>query len=534
MVSVSTPGTFARQLADSELLSPAQLAALPEEAASASPEVHLQLARALIKRGWLTRFQAERLLEGRTRGFFFDEYKLTEILGVGGMGSVYQALDAAGRPVALKVLQDQLKNDEGMQARFVQEAQIGIRLNDPHLLKTRSLGSAGGLPYMVMEFVEGPSLLELLLRTGPLPWQQACDIARQAALGLAHLHAAGLVHRDVKPQNLLIDAAGHVKLLDFGLSMVCDGEAGDEFSMAMIFGHQCVGTAEYAPPEQIENSLAADARSDIYSLGATLFTMLTGTTPFEAETTEQMLQAHREGRLRSVSDLVPDIPADVDRVVAALLARNPQDRPATAAAAAAALAPLSEQRPVAFNFEEILAERSRAARQRRARQPRRPSRSTPGLASSTARPTASSSIADDARVLAGESRSGARADGKSPSKVSFSGPVALPSLAETGTSAETTAVPRVLGTLASLDTGAGFPLMSDRIVIGRRGDCHLQIENPAVSSQHCELRFDGYNWWIADLHSRNGTTVNGVAVQQHCLMSGAEHVLAARVRRRIE
>ncbi|OYW12881.1 MAG: hypothetical protein B7Z55_17785, partial [Planctomycetales bacterium 12-60-4] len=329
---------------------------------SLSPE---DAAHVLVKRGYVSQYQAERLLEGRSRGYFYDRYKIVDLLGVGGMGTVFQAEDTTTRDiVALKVLSDQLKRDNGMRARFLQEAHIGLKLKHPHIVRTHEMGSAGGLPYMIMELVRGPSLLEILLRVRRVSWGAACEFGRQTALGLEYAHQQGYIHRDVKPQNLLVDSACQIHLLDFGLGMTREGETGDEFSMAMIFGHQSVGTAEYAAPEQTKDSLSADARSDIYSLGATLFTAMTGTTPFQAETTAAMLEAHHTQRLRSVREYVRSIPVEVADTIARMMARNPDERFRSAAEVAEALAPWSKTVPVEFDFDTILAERKLQARER--------------------------------------------------------------------------------------------------------------------------------------------------------------------------
>jgi serine/threonine protein kinase len=263
MATSQAVDTFWAQVTESGLVPEGQVKTLARRLAREGIESDSAVARKLIQLGLITRYQASRLLEGRSRGFFFDHYKLLDLLGVGGMGWVYRAAhNETGETVALKVLLDQFKNDHGMLARFEQECRAGLCFQHENIVRTHSQGSAGGLPYVIMEFVEGPSLLELLrLREGTrLPWEQACDIARQAALGLHQIHKMGFVHRDIKPQNLLIDRSGCVKLIDFGLSMMRDGEGGDEFSMAMIFGHECVGTAAYTAPEQAVDSLTADAR----------------------------------------------------------------------------------------------------------------------------------------------------------------------------------------------------------------------------------------------------------------------------------
>ncbi len=257
-------GVFWQQLANSGLLSPERTASIARELQKRDVTDENRAAQLLVKRGLLTKYQADRLLEGRSRGFFFDQYRILDLLGAGGMGWVYRASDTKTEEVvALKVLLDRHKEDRGMLARFQQEARAGLLLNHPHIVRTKMTGSAGGLLYMVLEFVPGPSLLELLMRRGRLSWSLACDVARQTALGLHHAHEFGLVHRDVKPQNLLIDQNGHAKLLDFGLAMMREGEGGDEFSMAMIFGHECIGTPAFMAPAPANASLTADARSDV-------------------------------------------------------------------------------------------------------------------------------------------------------------------------------------------------------------------------------------------------------------------------------
>ena len=223
------------------------------------------------------------------------------------MGWVYRAAEEGTEEVvALKVLLDRLKEDRGMLARFQQEARAGLLLDHPNVVRGFRC-APGGMMYMVLDFVEGPSLLEILLRRRHLPSSMACDVARQAALGLQHAHDKGLVHRDIKPQNLLVDRVGHVKLLDFGLAMMRDGEEGDDSSMAMIFGHECIGTPAFMAPEQATDSLTADARSDIYGLGCTFFAALTGDTPFPLRNPHDVFYAHQTQIPKSVRDLQPKI-----------------------------------------------------------------------------------------------------------------------------------------------------------------------------------------------------------------------------------
>src|SRR4051812_40682989 len=168
---------FWAALVGSGLLSGKQLAILKDSLLSRGVPA-TELSRHLVECGWLSQFQANRLLEGRSRGFFFDQYKVVDLLGLGGMGWVYRAVDSnTGEEVALKVMRDDLKHDPGMLARFQQEARVGLRLNHPNIVRTKSIGSAGGLPYVIMEFVPGPNLLELLGQCRRLPWPQACEFA---------------------------------------------------------------------------------------------------------------------------------------------------------------------------------------------------------------------------------------------------------------------------------------------------------------------------------------------------------------------
>jgi eukaryotic-like serine/threonine-protein kinase len=531
--------SFWIQLTESRLVPAAQIQAISRELETAGVVSDAVAAKNLVQRGLLTRYQADRLLEGRSRGFFFDDYKLLDLLGVGGMGWVYRAENAQTHEIfALKVLLDQLKHDRGLLARFEQEARAGQRFNHENIVRTFGNGAAGGLPYVIMEYVEGPSLLELLRFRdhSRLPWEQACDIARQAARGLHHVHVAGFVHRDIKPQNLLIDRKGLVKILDFGLSMLKDGEEGDEFSMAMIFGHECVGTAAYTAPEQALDSLTADARSDIYSLGCTLFASLTGDTPFPFAKTSEVLKAHQTQVARNVSDIVPSIPRAVGNIVAKMLAKKPEDRFATATEVVDALSVWSQTAPVEFDFRRILAERTKGA-QEKLREYQKQQRAKAGGTSSTARLTSTSSVASTA--------SGSLPTltiPSSASSVARRGPFGFenqPAILvrqqinpEAPKESRPTTLRKSTMALVPLAGGEPIPLLKDPFVIGRRVDCDLQVQDASVSSRHCELRFDGQYWTIVDLNSRNGIRVNGEPVQKQRLHAGDTIVIGPSLRLR--
>jgi serine/threonine protein kinase len=540
MAAPPVADSFWMHLAESGLLAAPQLAAVKHELIAAGVSSNADAAQWLIQRKVLTQYQADRLLEGRARGFFFDDYKLLDLLGVGGMGWVYQAANTkTGEAVALKVLLEQFRHDRGMVARFQQEARAGLRLNHPNIVRTHKLGTAGGSYYMIMDLVEGPSLLEVLLRKRRLPWGQACDFARQAALGLHHAHQAGLVHRDVKPQNLLIEGSGRVKLLDFGLAMILEGEGGDEFSMAMIFGHESVGTAAYMAPEQAEDSLSVDARADVYGLGCTLFAALTGDTPFPERSVTDVQKAHRARTPRSVRDLAPSIPDGVAKVVAKMLAKDRDDRFTTAAEVAEALAEWSQPAPITFDFTAILAQRKKHALERLAEYLKSHPKVS-GSASSTARPSAVSSIVRLAPELK------ARFDAKGRPLVSApnheaAGARGVPASLLNQMSKSSTRGPREASKIEASGAvlvpiiGDRFlPLTQGRVIIGRNEDCTVQLADHSVSGRHCELHFDGSRWWITDLGSRNGTRVNGVPIKHRPLKPGDEIMIGSHLQYRLD
>ncbi|MBS0202172.1 MAG: protein kinase [Planctomycetes bacterium] len=533
-------GDFWQQLAKSGLLSPERAASIGRQLVKRGITADDMVARLLVRQQILTQYQADRLLEGRSRGFFFDQYKVLDLLGAGGMGWVYRAADTNTQEiVAMKVLLDRLKEDRGMLARFQQEARAGLVLDHPHIVRTRATGSAGGMLYMILDFVEGPSLLELLLRRKRLPWSLACDVARQAALGLHHAHQSGWVHRDVKPQNLLIDHNGFVKLLDFGLAMKREGEGGDEFSMAMIFGHECIGTPAFMAPEQARDSLTADARSDVYGLGCTLYAALVGDTPFPLRNPHEVVKAHQTQAPRSVREFVPDIPQPVADIVMKMLAKNPDDRFPTAAAVAEALAQWSKSEPVEFDFPEILAERTQNALDRVAELHK--SRPIPsGSASSTTRLSRLSSVAQSSGELPtfsagkspqfGRDATGQRGAGR---------PEVTVIDHQTATSVRDGQSPEFQSrhhgkVLVPVAGGATISLLKQRILIGRAADCDLQVPDTSVSSRHAELEYDGVCWWITDLKSRNGTNVNGKPVHRRQIVEGDVIGIGNSVRLRFE
>ncbi len=516
MVLTQMDEAFWNALEQSKLLTGEQLSQvkplIAANGASSTPDVAL---RTLIDRKWLTPFQANRLRAGQTRGFFYDQYKVIDLLGLGGMGWIYQAVDTqTGQIVALKAMRQDIQHDQGMLARFQLEAKLGMRLHHPHILQTYTLGSAGGLPYLTMEYVAGPNLLELLIQRGRMAVEQACEMGRQMALALSYAHSRGVIHRDVKPQNVLIDAAGHSRLLDFGLSMFQEGDAGDEFSLAMIFGHESVGTLGFAAPEQVQDSLGADARADIYGLGATLYVALTGVNPWA--------DRHRAGETSKpvppMREYAPSIPLAVSEIVDKMLKVNPNERFASAEDVAEALSTWAQPGPVAFDYPAILAERKKGVEKRLAQLPSSQA-SASGWGRSTARPTAGSSVARTTRPHAADSWS----DDPAISTEPLTGTTAISSLLRGPALRWVEEAPRASPAGMILqwhDSPVRIPLQQDRVLIGRSEICDLQINDRAVSGRHCEFQFDGRQWWLTDLESSNGTRVNGKEIKRQAVRFG--------------
>lgn len=529
---ITSADEFLELVVTSRLLTAEELTEPDLSRALADCENAKAVARLLYERKKLSRYQAERLMAGRTRGYFIDHYKVLEILGFGGMGRIYVAEDTRnGARVALKVLTERHEIDPGMMARLQLEAQAGLRLNHANVVRTFETGDTGAVFYVVMECVEGISLHEVVARFGPLRWRHACDVIGQAAAGLHHAHERGLVHRDVKPANLLVATDGQVKILDFGLALV-HGEDDAEFSLQMIFGHDCLGTADYIAPEQSLNSAEVDARADIYSLGCTLYFALVGSVPFPLRTAGEKLRAQRNALPRPIEELVPDIAPEVRKILNRMLAKRPDERFSSAAEVSELLLALGRRTPVPFNFQRIIAARARVARKRAALQRQQRGSSVTDQSSVTGGPlTGSSLITDrlpgstnqiqqefDTAVVGDEHGPPLPAadSGQTPILPSNPDDLVTPTMraARSSLAGFTKAylVPEQGGPLIELNQ----PVM----MLGRAAVCQIPFDRPGVSAKHCKFRSEG-NWWeLADLGSKNGTQVNGIDIKSRMLLPG--------------
>ena len=291
----------------------------------ASEDAVTELASALIRKGHLTPWQQQMLMLEQPPSFFFGRYKLLDQLGSGGMGKVYLAEHVLmRRQVALKVL-TKTEEDNDRLDRFLLECRAAATLDHPNVVRIHHLDHENGVPYMVMEYMPGEDLKRRVQRLGPLPWNEVADVIRQAAQGLEAIHRAGLVHRDIKPANLMIDPQGTVKLMDLGLALMARP---DETSLTK--DHVILGTVDYISPEQVRNSHQVDGRADFYSLGATLYFLLSGNPPFRNCDLMERLHKHLHSPPPPLKDERPDAPQSLIDLCERMMAKKPEDRPQTA------------------------------------------------------------------------------------------------------------------------------------------------------------------------------------------------------------
>lgn len=307
------------------------------------------LARDLIQRGWLTPFQVNQILTGRGTSLRFGPYLLLERLGEGATGQVYKARhQKMARVVALKVLRSELLTDPEIVQRFYREVQVISHLSHPHIVHAFDAGQIGKMHFLVMEYVEGFDLAQVVKRQGPLPVMQVCTYLYQSALGLQHAHEKGLVHRDIKPSNLIVSRRrdvsttgwGDVKILDLGLARVPRQSHEHETSMLSEIGRGMMGTPDFLAPEQALEFHSADIRADIYSLGCTAYFLLVGEPPFAGGTLAQKLLRHQQIPPPPLASRRPDVSPELLAIIDRLLAKLPDARFQTPRALAEALAPL--------------------------------------------------------------------------------------------------------------------------------------------------------------------------------------------------
>ena len=302
-----------------------------------TPEaIDRRLARQAISMGRITLWQAQQLLANRVTGFQIDKYVLLDLLGRGGMGRVFLAKDVRlNRMVALKLLSQERMNNPRAIARFRREAKVGAQLQHEHLVRVYDEGESAGVLYLVMEHIDGKNVGQLIGDLEKIPWPTAARLARQVALGLEHARLKGLIHRDVNPCNILVTQDGTAKLTDLGLAI----DLNDLDNVTREGA--TVGTFDYVSPEQAKNSRAVDTRADLYSLGCTLFHMISGRVPFPMASLPEKLYAHQLHDPEPLTELVPELPEGLAEVVRRLMRKSPDDRFQTPAELAIALEPFA-------------------------------------------------------------------------------------------------------------------------------------------------------------------------------------------------
>jgi serine/threonine protein kinase len=330
-------------LRQTQLLEQGQLLeiSLPAQLRFAEPPE--PFAQLLVERGWLTPYQKERLLEGRGAELVLGQYVLLDRLAIGGMGHVFTARHRKlGRIDALKIIRREYLDDPETVLRFQREAQAAARLSHPNIVIIYDAAEIGGVHYLAMEYVEGTDLARLVQEQGKLEIAEACDYIRQAAQGLQHAHEKRLVHRDVKPANLLLARNGLLKVLDLGLARLQQPSADDDDEKGtdvLTRVGSTMGTLDYQAPEQANDPHAVDARADVYSLGCTFYHLLTGRPPFAEAPPMQKLLCHQSQEPVRAEELRPDLPPGLGDVLRKMMAKAPADRYQSAAAVAEALVP---------------------------------------------------------------------------------------------------------------------------------------------------------------------------------------------------
>ena len=320
-----TSEQFLRQVVSSELLTSEDLAAivaaLPEERRAGDGE---QMARELVRQKKLTRYQAEQIYSGKGKMLVLGNYVVLDKLGQGGMGVVLKAEHKRlKRLVALKVMSANIVKTPDALKRFHREVEAAAKLRHPNVVATDDADEAKGTHFLVMEYVEGTDLSALVKKQGTLSVQQAVQCIIQAARGLEFAHAQGVVHRDIKPANLLLDTKGTVKILDMGLARI-EGDSGSQGELTSTGA--VMGTVDYMAPEQALSTKHADARSDVYSLGVSLWYLLVGRCVYEGDTLMSKLLAHRDSPIPSLREFNNEVPESIDLVFRKMIAKKAADR----------------------------------------------------------------------------------------------------------------------------------------------------------------------------------------------------------------
>jgi len=336
---LSAVDDFLRKLMRSGLLQREQLQSALRSLPKERREEVAAIVEHLIERGKLTRFQAHKLQQGITLGLVLGPYQIQVPLGRGGMGTVYLALDTRTEQyVALKILPPKLaRTEERLLARFQREMELSQKVNDPHLARTVEAGVFQNIHFIAMEYIPGQTLYRVVTGRGTLPVARAAHLFAETASALAHAHSQGLIHRDMKPSNIMVTPHDHAKVLDLGLAFT-EGEEVDDVEVVGGKGY-IVGSIDYMAPEQTRDPTNIDTRADLYALGCCLYFALSGKPPFPLGTVHEKVKLHRHEAPTPLREMNSEVPEAFAAIVHKLLAKDPAARFATATELEGALAP---------------------------------------------------------------------------------------------------------------------------------------------------------------------------------------------------
>jgi serine/threonine-protein kinase len=317
-----------QNLVDSQLMSTdeadRQVAAWRAESGVKNDEPGVALADWLVEQSQLTELQAEAIKAGHKGPFMLGPYRVQQRLAAGTLGNVYRAVHVElDQPVSLKVFPRQLKDNEEQLARMQREARASVEFDHPNIVRTFQVGRAGDIYYLAFQDLQGETLQAKLDREGALEPAEAARLMRDAAQALAHLHERGFVHRDVRPANMWVTSGGVLKLMEFGgVSAAVEGLEEDDVTTS----DTVIGSIDYMAPEQAADAHSADHRSDIYSLGCTLYHCLAGEKPFREKNPIRLAMKHAMELPPALKDWIPGIPEKLSHAVDGMIAKSPADR----------------------------------------------------------------------------------------------------------------------------------------------------------------------------------------------------------------
>lgn len=327
---VTTIRRFLELLEAADILPAVDMAAIKQQLPEAKRDQDAaEIARKLVSQHALTKHQAASLYQQRPKSLGLGSYIFLDRLGTGGSGSVFKAKHRkSGDIVAVKVLNLSGSRSPDALKRFQREAETAARLNHPNIVRALDSGEAGGQYFTAMELVEGTDLSTYVKKSGPLPWEQAAQCVVTSARALAYAHEQGIIHRDIKPANLMLCNDGKIKVLDMGLARLQDPSAtgNEQAAEGLTQTGQVMGTVDYMAPEQALHTRLADARADVYSLGCTLYRLVTGDIPYDGDSMVAKILSHRETPVPSMRKKNPKVPNTADIVLQKMLAKKPEDR----------------------------------------------------------------------------------------------------------------------------------------------------------------------------------------------------------------